>query len=350
MKKYAFAAAAVLLLTGCSASENTAAESVRVISEYSNVSNGGELFTDSMLRLNFYDFTEMDAVLLCTDPSCTHTDESACSAFGMSDHPFIFGENLYYFTTDFFYSESTGEYVDESRLYSASFNGTDRAELLKIDGLSVRSYGNMELVGSTLYFTAVDAGYDKYGNNGWEQSDDIFLCSIDLSQNSFSRHEKICSGYSAGVYVCGYFDGGLYFITSSSAEPVPYDTDLSALALPAEYFRMDVSTGDISECNIQPTCVCDKALVYADGEGYTLELPDGRKLTFEKDIAAVLDNYAFSGDMQSAVRLSDGALLELSDNASGKTPAAYFDGKLIFKTSTGDGYDYISLTEKETFR
>ncbi len=130
MKKIKFCAAALalLMLFGCGEANSAPSENnERIVWTYGNADEKGELYTDSEDRLYFFDFDTMQSAVLCSKPNCPHTNENECSAFGMSNHPILYGDKLYFFNVETNFNGD--EITDTTTIYKAEPDGTNRVKV-----------------------------------------------------------------------------------------------------------------------------------------------------------------------------------------------------------------------------
>lgn len=107
-------------LTGCANNNSASPENnVHIVWNFGNADERCELFIDNNTeRLYFMDFETMDSALLCSKPNCTHSNEDECSAFGMRNHPILYGDKLYFFDDE----EIIGRIGKMSNNYSEVFS------------------------------------------------------------------------------------------------------------------------------------------------------------------------------------------------------------------------------------
>lgn len=187
MKRTSIYAAFILAVTlsGCT-NHNTehSDSSERIVWPFGNADDHGELFTDDHGRLNFVDFENLNATILCSKPNCTHMDQDECSSFGMDNHPILYGEKLYFFDEETIFDGS--EITNITSVYKAEPDGTNRIKVSTIEGLNLLSYTRMLIVDDKAYFSMDKTGWneDHTATSGYNE---VWFCSFDFTTNAFER-------------------------------------------------------------------------------------------------------------------------------------------------------------------
>lgn len=229
MKRISLAAALVLaMLSGC-AKENTATpkSNERITWTYDNADERGELFRDNDDRLYFMDFETMNSAVLCSKPNCTHKNEEECSAFGMSNHPILYGDKLYFFDVETNFDGD--EVTDTTTVYKADPDGTNRVKVCEINGLALLEYTRMLIVGGKAYFSMDKTGWneDKTASSGYNE---VWFCGFDLSTGTFERIEKLHEGWCSSSWIFGLYDGKIFFSYAYSEEKIPYHENVNDIS------------------------------------------------------------------------------------------------------------------------
>lgn len=310
---------AATLLAGCADSPDAGSENVsRVISSNKNVSDHGELYSDEQGRLVFTDFDSMNSALLCPKPNCTHTNSEECSAFGMSDHPVLFGNSIFFFKNETVYDGDT--ITETANIYKSDTDGTNRKVIATAkDFCEGASSDRMVLVGDTLYFCMTKHQFDEYGStSGYDEG---WLCKFNITDEKLEIIEKIFEGYHAGVWFDGYWNEKLYFTYSA------FDKELSEEETAAldksqiyTYKTYDIKNGAIEESGQpSPAVYVGKGYyVYAKDNGLWVIDESGKKTYFE--------DFAYS----SSLEIFDGKIFspygkKWGDIATGKAYALNVD-------------------------
>lgn len=211
-----------VLLIACSCSNNASIykDNWRIISYYEmfeREKNG--MFTVTYdRRLDFLDFETGEAIPLCDDPTCNHTSNSNCSAFGKNNHPFIIGQKLCWFDVTELYQTSNG-YQSDLLMWQSDLNGENKEQLIKDEGASCTDADRFVLYDNKLFYFETNQPYDAEFH---EQEPSISLMSYDFSNGTQHNYGKVVNGYSCGVWCCGIWEDKLYFSTSSAEDNRPY--------------------------------------------------------------------------------------------------------------------------------
>ena len=361
-----------LFLISCSPSEHHCESNSRIIDSFSNVGDTGMLYSDSAGRLNFLDFDSMRSAVLCSRPNCTHDDPETCSSYGMKNHPILYGDDLFFFSTESVDRETDGRFerVDVTTIYKAAPDGTNRIAQQVIDELSMPII-RMVLVGDTAYFSMTRNEYDEYGTGtGYEEA---WLCSYSLSANEFRKIEKIYEGYHAGTWMYGFWDDRIYFNFAYADEQVPYpfsgneeggqgyDAEASQKYMEdilrvtvTEYKFYDTKTDTINDSDLpEPLYIGDGYYVY-EKEGAVAVIPENGKETLFEDFlplaggVKIYGGIMFNYSRNLCADLVNGAEIKNLNREEGQTVIAYYNGSFILeKNSIDDSNGTVTGTQYE---
>ena len=342
MKKIKLVAAALALamLSGCAkASSAPSSRNERIVWNFANADEKGELYTDSNGRLHFVDFDTLQSVLMCSKPNCTHSNENECSAFGMINHPILYGDKLYFFDVE---TNFDGDGVtNTTTVYKAETDGTNRVKVCDIEGLELLFYTRMLIVDDKAYFSMDKTGWneDMTASSGYNE---VWFCSFDFSTGTFKRIEMLHEGWCSSSWIFGLYDGKVIFNYSYSDEKIPVLEDLSEIGkyITYVYKTYDTESGEMGELTLpEPVCVKDGYYVY-EKDGGTVVLSEDGKEQFLPDFGgSVIENVFLFGQNKCA-KLSSGKFFALnnSDNL-----VAYSNGNYIVKSING----YSKISEKD---
>ena len=343
--KLALVVFAALMLTSCTA-DNESADTSRIISTDKNFTEEGMLFSDSEGRLNFLDFQSLNTAVLCTRPNCSHTDPESCSSYGMTNHPILYNNQLFFFDTQIVQEEKDGKLVvkNVTTIYKAKPDGTERISQYVMDDLAVPNI-RMALVNDTVYFSALKSEYDEYGNStGY---DDAWFCSYNLSANEFKRINTY-SGYHGGTWIYGCFNSKIYFSISHSDTLIPYPADPADLnsyfqqmeeVTQEEYKVYDIESGALSDLDLPvPEYVGNGCYVYNKNGKAAIISENGEETVLEDFPIPERGNIYIYGDLMICYtndlcyNLSKGGevkRLNLDDNSFIE---GYSNGNFIIRT------------------
>ncbi len=338
--------AAAMLFTGCSKSNNNQTENgARIVWNYVNADERGELFTDGNMRLHFFDFDTMQSVLLCSKPNCTHTNGSECSAFGMSNHPILYGDKLYFFNVETNFNGD--EVTDTTTIYKAEPDGTNRVKVCDIEGLALLNYTRMLIVDDKAYFSMDKTGWneDMTASSGYNE---VWFCSFDFSTGTFKRIEMVHEGWCSGTWIFGLFNGKAIFSYAYSEEKVPFTLDVSEIE---KYFinvfkTYDTESGEIAELTLpEPLCVGGGYYVYEKDGGAVVLSENGKELFLPDFSSSTIENGMLFG-RETCADLSNGKMYKLNNPDD---LVAYSDGYYILKRFDGvnQAYEYSKISEKD---
>lgn len=233
----------------------------------------GEFFVDYVQsaqytgdRLNFMDFDAMQSVAICSKPNCKHEDPSVCTAFGISNHPTLFGNTLFYFTTDNAFDEQTGAIKTTSELWQAEKDGSSRKKLLSLN-YSVDSFDTAAIKSDKLYF--IGKAFEDMNNSS--EDDCCNLYCFDMTKKELYDYGQLIKGFSSSANILGEYDGGLYLLAAynsgefeskvfteeyfamtpeEQAELLEKENEERAKLRVVEYMKLDYSTGSLERVDI----------------------------------------------------------------------------------------------------
>ncbi|MBD5128511.1 MAG: hypothetical protein HDT43_01080 [Ruminococcaceae bacterium] len=351
MKKIKLIAAALALtmLSGC-AKESAPESNERIVWGFGNADERGEIFYDSDERLYFVDFETMNSAMLCSKPNCTHSNENECSAFGMDNHPILYGDKLYFFDVETDVVDD--EVVDTTIVYKAEPDGTNRVKVSEIEGLNFQIFTRTLIVGDKAYFSMNKVGWneDLTASSGYDQ---MWFCTFDFSTEKLERGEMIYEGWCSTTWIFGQYDGKVIFSYGYSEEKIPYTLDLDEIErqIITVYKTYDTESGEIAELMLpEPICVGGGYYVYEKDGGAAVLSENGKELLFPElpvnGEMTITNGKLFNLPDQLCADLSNGKIYRLntSDNL-----VIYTDGNYVLKSFNGlkQAYDYYKLSEKE---
>ncbi|MBD5082488.1 MAG: hypothetical protein HDT44_12100 [Ruminococcaceae bacterium] len=353
------AAAAFSVLTGCSGKTDTAANGIRLIWSYSNVTDSGILYADDKERLNFLDYESMNTTVLCSKPNCAHNDSESCSSYGISNHPILYDNKLYYFDVESVVDKD-GNYNDITTIYRSETDGTDRVPLYKAEGMYMAPFYRLLLKGDTAYFYMANLGNDMGNSTGYDIG---YFCSYNIPSNKFKIIDKIYEGYHSGAWIYGAWNDKIFLTASYSKEKVdfPPGGDSEAFdkyqqaikdATVDEYLVYDTQTGTLTQSELPVPVYAEEGVYTYEGEsGLVLLSEKGEEMLlegFEKDDGlCVINGILFNITKKKCVKLSEkGAVYSL--NISGRQVVkAYYNGNYIVKEDIVEADGSISGTKYE---
>ena len=343
MKKLLPLILALTLLTSCG-SVNPDGDMVYYISPaeaFVSYDNGAFYQIDGVTR--FIDFDTMVSSPICPKPNCSHTDPDTCSALGMHYLMFVYNGALWWFTTRDEYKD--GEYRWSSDLITSDLAGTNRRKVAELKGLEIY-YRSRYIRDGKLYFTAWHRGMDKekgISNN----YDKMYLYSYDFSTNTFEELWSVDEGYGAYMNIEGCFEDRLILdYAHGSDDPNVYN--------PSEYgsYGFDGSFEVIERkvCSVQKDYMIfveddDSLYVKPAYEDKEYHITDERiTKAFWKGFK-VFNGYLWVEGDGYAYNLKTGKVRETTQDA---VIRAYYNGRYIMWL-VGNGFEYVSRTEKEIF-
>ena len=305
------------------------------------ISNDGELFIDSQARLNFFDFSIMDSVLICSKPNCRH-DTHDCSSYGMDIDPFIYNGNIYFFEADSYMKKDKPVY--NMNFVRADIDGTNRKVLLTLEDMEDSS--DCLLIGSTLYFGMRTHGYTDLSLDHSEPTAKLF--SYDLESGQLSELFSMKKGYSCAIQIDGEYNGDIYFTVSYLEEKFVYDPNNIPSSL-RETFKYNRQNSEISERD-GDYYPCECGLVHYEDEGATFYTEDGKEIyipdiTQNSTYVSIIDGYIIDGENKFAVEISSGDRYAVSGIDKYDDIIYYLDGSYIVKRLNKDSgqYEYRKL-------
>lgn len=325
--------------------------SARRITNFSNLCRGGELYLDSMQRLNFIDFTSMNSSLICPYPNCAHADPNVCPSFGMNICPVMYENNIYYFTSQVEY-EADGP-VLKTYINKADIDGTNRMQLAEYDNILVADYTMLLVYDDKFYFCPNTAVFDEYANMSTSDRSDMCLYSYSFTDNKFTMIEKLCEGYSCGAWIYGMYDGEIYMHVNYSEEPYDYML-VEQQDFTTEFLKYNPQDNTVSRLDFAVNYASGGYLLTSEGVGIydkmTLHFPDGKT----KDVpwiedAVVYNGYIFDRISQRAYRISDDTMYVLNTDDFMTEVVGYENDMYILRSYDSDagGYAYAAVPEEE---
>lgn len=348
MKKIKLIAAALSLtiLSGCANDSSASSENkARIVWQYGNADERGELFPDNMGRLYFRDFETMNSALLCSKPNCTHANDDECSAFGMSNHPILYGDKLYFFDVETDFVDD--EVVDTTTVYKAEPDGTNRVKVSEIEGLNFRIFTRALIVGDKAYFSMNKVGWneDMTASSGYDQ---MWFCTFDFSTEKLERVEMVYEGWCSTTWIYGLYDGKVIFSYDYSEERVPVLEDPSEIGkyITSVYKAYDIETKTLTDLTLPvPTYVGDGYYIYEKDGGEVVLSENGKELFLSDFSGSTIENGMLFG-RETCADLSNGKMYKLN---SPDDLVAYSDGYYILKRFDGvnQSYEYSKIPEKD---
>lgn len=332
-------------LSGCAKSYIIESESdSRIISSFKNIYNHGELYSDDQGRLFFTDFGSMSTTVLCSKPNCTHADSEECSAFGMDDHPVLFGNSIFFFKNETVFEGDT--VTETAYIYKANTDGTSRKIIATAKGFyEGASSDRMVLVGDTLYFCMTKHQFNEYGStSGYDEG---WLCKFNLMDEKLEIIEKIFEGYHSGIWLDGYWDEKIYF-TYSAFDKELSDQESATLDKSQiyTYKTYDIKNGAVEESG-QPTPVVYVGkgyYVYAKDNGLSVIDESGKEIYFE-DFAysgsfEIFDGKIFSPYVKKWGDIATGKAYALNVDSASDSILDYMEGNYIVRSyiTENDGH------------
>lgn len=361
----ALTAAALSILTGCLGNTDTTQNSSRLIWSYSNITDKGMFYSDSEDRLNFLDFESMNTAVLCSKPNCAHNDPESCSSFGISNHPILYDNKLYYFDVEHVIDKDEN-YKDITTVYRAETDGTGRTPLYKAEDMSIAPYNRMILTGDTAYFYMTKQGNDKGNSTGYDIG---YFCSYNIPEGEFEVIDKIYEGYHSGAWLYGAWNNKIYFSASYSKEKIDvpiggdkedfdkFHEEMEKVNID-KYMVYDLETNSITQSDKSiPVYVGEGFYVY-EKEGGLAALPEsGEEIILsdyeKKDNLCVFNGTMFNLTKKTCSKLSEGGAVYSLNTSNGQSVEAYYNGSYIIeeKILDEDGSvletKYKKITEAE---
>ena len=323
-------------------------ESGRLIS-FLNISNNGELFIDSQTRLNFFDFTIMDSVVICSKPNCPHNDENSCSSFGMHRDPFIQDGHIYFFETDAYMDKNKP--VFNTNIVRADIDGTNRKVILTLEDKALSS-SNILLMGDTLYFGLRTLDYNELSINSDDST--AMLYSYNLKTDKLTELFSMKEGYNCSAQIDGLFCGEIYFEMHYQEEKREYNPDEFVQPIfNTNYYKYNPYDGTISERDGEyyPFSGC---VIHFEDEGITFYFENGREL-YISDIStkstyiSIINDFIIDTENKFAVEISSGKRYAVDGIETGDSIIYYMDGSYVIKSfdENSGAYGYRKIDENE---
>lgn len=340
--------AALSILTGCSKKSDTMQNNARLIWSYSNIADNGMFYSDDEERLNFLDFESMNTTVLCSKPNCAHNDSQTCSSFGISNHPILYDNKLYYFDVEHVIDKDEN-YKDITAVYRSETDGTGRVPLYKADDMSIAPYYRMILTGDTAYFYTTKQGNDRGNSTGCDIG---YFCSYNITANEFKVIDKIYEGYHSGAWLYGAWNNKIYFSVSYSKEKidVPIGGDKEAFdkfhealekAVVDEYMVYDPETNSITQSELPyPVYVGEGFYAYEKEGGLALLPENGDEVILsgykKKDSLYIFNGIMFNITDKTCVKPSEGGAKRSLNISDSQSIEAFHNGSYIIKEVTVD--------------
>ena len=350
MKKLSviFITAFAILLCSCG-DKVSLGEAYRLISNSDMTTNGGEFLISNDGKLIFYDFSSMTQTYICSRPNCQHNDESQCSAYGMDNHQFFFGDSLYFF--DAGVKNEGGKTVAYSELWKAKPDGSSRKKITTVNA-RLETYSSAVLNGNMLYFVGTEPEFDEFGTTTGKGSQVLY--SLNLDTNKSVRLFDICSGYHHNGGVSGIFDNKLYFWGASSETKIDFTAEKFIDTTKAHNYAMNLKSGEITPSDMpDPKLICPDCYVDAT---------DGKTVIYKPDSAEPIILDGFIKDKNPDIRLVNNKLFarfdgKVYDLETGKIHKlltepkveikAYINGSYIVSKFEVDKYVFGKASEKD---
>lgn len=351
MKKIRLIAAALALtmLSGCT-KESAPESNERIVWGYGNADERGELHTDTDGRLHFTDFDTIQSALLCSKPNCTHTNEKECSSFGMSNHPILHGDKLYFFDVETNFDGD--EITDTTTVYKADADGTNRVKVCEIKELALLGYTRMLIVGDKAYFSMDKTGWneEQSASSGYNE---VWFCSFDFSTGTFERIAKLHEGWCSSSWIFGLYGGKVIFSFAYAEEKIPYLENVNDIN---KYYTnvlktYDIESGDIANLTLpEPLCIGGGYYVYEKDGGAVVLSENGNEMLLPdfpvSSYLTIANGKLFNYPDQVCVDLSNGKMYKLNNSYDFVVSS---DGYYILKSFDGlkQAYEYYKIPEKD---
>jgi hypothetical protein len=382
MKKLIFALLCTIILTACGGNGETpkgnAPENIYVSHRSYSFIDDGMFFKDPALgsrRLMFLDFNSMNSVPVCPKPNCPHTDESACSAIGMSDYgtPFYHNDKLFYFIGGQNMA-ADGKITAYYRIMTADLDGSNRRQLYEISGIRFNTEAYV-IADDVLYFVGNDMIFAEInpGHIGNVNLDKHYLFEFNLKTHRMKETVIWEEGYDTYVNISGVFDDDIYI----SVRYMDYELDESGLTQTEIYEtrqrdyiylskRLDLSTGKIHDSDLPYGIVTQDRYIWVEFENEEnlvayMQTRDGKKTKLDGFEALYIDPLFFGDNKCLSLYLGLGwdftqnKLLELSEKYTIESGTDYgvvhkHKDDYIVEHHTDDGVEFIKLTEKDIIK
>lgn len=347
-----------LLLCACQKQKSSA--DVHFSWTFSNINMNGEFYTDNSGALHFFDFTSMKEAYVCSKPNCTHQESFAekntdCTALGMTNHPTIIGNSIWFFQEEVTYDDDRKP-TTNTVLYKANLDGSGRKKVSELKGYKFSHYDRAIVIGNDIYFAAIKAEFDleSYSETGLTAGN-FFGCKLETGE--FSDYGKIYEGYSANALIDGVFKDAIYLSISYMNEKVGLEMfdaehfeELQKM-YSRKYLKFDLETKTLEESDMPelPKRIGESYYVYMEGMNTNVIDSNGKKTIYENldsSDSSIVNGYLFTrfGERKAA-NLSSGKTFELNKSVLDETSEViyYLDGRYILR----DGNKYAGVDESE---
>lgn len=327
-----------LMLVSCSENTEDKYTDCRLISNYENFSQNGELFYSNNDKLVFIDFETLNMAPLCPYPNCLHNNPDVCPSYNMSSDSFIAGDKIFYFTKKVTYN-SSGQPVSNIAVNSANLDGTEKRSLNTVNDAQ-RSMSAMFLDKDTVYFFARSCELDEFNiETGYAA---LSLISYNIRDNSFSTVCEAAQGYVGADRLIGMYNGEIYFWYICTDEKIDYLT-VSAGNMPeVQMYKVNIETGEKTQIiDYMPLYALPDLFVYLkDGKTY-IEQPDKELLAFDDfcdessaGFFCVNDIFLSKGD--GVLDLNNGSIYQLKEQYKKYDIIGYKNGEYIIRVYDND--------------
>lgn len=354
--------AACTAFCGCSSPSGDTGEVLfkngRIISQYTNLCNDGELYTTDSGKLIFMDFSSMQSAAICSKPNCTHTDSKTCSAFGMGEKPVFYNGSIYFLATETVLKDK--KTIFRTSLSGADRDGTNRSVLYTIEGYYT-DVGRMFLYNGVLYFILIQCDFDENGSQCAFST--VCLFSYNFQSGKFLNIGKLCEGYSCSAWIHGLWNKRIYLSSSYSKTEIKFDIyspDVDYINeqleknLIKEEFQYSLDDGKLSVSDMPaPFEVKDGYYVAQNGSGIDIYKESGEKTSIddisEMDITGgIVKEKLFMPQKGMCYDIPSGKFFALNLSAEQEV-IYYIDGFYITKHYTCDENkcEYKKIAEVE---
>ena len=192
----------------------------------------------------YYDYESGVDIPLCSNPSCSHNNDSCYAYF--PTWTFTYNNVFYLYSHEYEWSEDEG-FIYQTLITAADLGSQTRREALWLDYETTGAYA----YGDKLFLVCRD-GYYLDGDILWANPDRgrVYMMEISLDTMEVSyQSECLADGLFANAQLWGVFDGELYFRISWYDE---YDESIPLIDQPAtnRYVKYDLTTHDITDSSV----------------------------------------------------------------------------------------------------
>ncbi|MBQ8966961.1 hypothetical protein [Ruminococcus sp.] len=286
--------AAVIILSLSACKNNEASKSDwRIVSSNNLVEpeKNGMFITNTYSSLSFLDFSTMEQAPVCDDPTCMHQVDSGCTSYGKENHPFLYGDKLYYLKRSDIYQDKD-IYINDTQLWQSDINGANEKLVTEFKKLDYSSYNNMVLYGDTIYMCMEYKPFDK-DYNELEHAEKFV--TYNLKSGKTKNYGDIVKGYVCSSDIIGVWDNKVIFRISNSKENLPYMELVEKYAkdngVPQSeamtavvneydtiYWQFDISEKSISESMLSsPMAISKNCYYYSEEDKITYLDKDGNE-------------------------------------------------------------------------